>query len=118
MLLRNAEDQLAASKTQIVALKKKLEEVEKAKAQAERAWDQAEQDRYNVEMVGTEEAFRAEVPGVCRTYCSQTWYEALNQAGVETLSALRKAENVYYLLPSSSLFPLFRGFMQSPRWQR
>ena len=35
VLLRNAEDQLAASKTQIIALKKKLEEVEKAK----RAWD-------------------------------------------------------------------------------
>ena len=41
VLLRNAEDQLAASKTQIVALKKKLEEAEKVKVQAERARDQA-----------------------------------------------------------------------------
>ena len=41
VLLLNAEDQLAASKTQIIALKKKLEEAEKVKVQAERARDQA-----------------------------------------------------------------------------
>ena len=47
-------------------------------------------------MAETEEAFRAKVPGVCRTYYSQTWYEALNQVGVKASSVLRKAENVYY----------------------
>ena len=39
VLLRNADDQLAASKTHIVALKKKLEEAMKAKVQAKRARD-------------------------------------------------------------------------------
>ena len=39
VLLRNADDQLAAFKTHIVALKKKLEEAEKAKVQAKRARD-------------------------------------------------------------------------------
>ena len=39
VLLRNAEDQLAASKTHIVTLKKKLEEAEKVKVQAKRARD-------------------------------------------------------------------------------
>ena len=96
MLICNAEDQLATSKTQIVALKKKFEEAEKAKVQVERVRDQAEQDRYDVGVVETEEAFRAEVLGVCRTYCFQTWYEALNQVAVEALFALRRAENVYY----------------------
>ena len=47
-------------------------------------------------MAETEEALRAEVLGVCMIYYSQTWYEALNQAGVKASSALRRAENVYY----------------------
>ena len=47
-------------------------------------------------MVETEETLKAEVMKVCRNYCSQVWYEALNQAGVEASSALRKAESVYY----------------------
>ena len=46
----------------IISLKKKLEEVEKAK-------DQAEQDGYDVGVAETEEALRAKVMGVCRTYC-------------------------------------------------
>ena len=47
-------------------------------------------------MAETEEALRAEVLGVCRTYCHQVWNKALNQAGVEASSVLRKAESVYY----------------------
>ena len=45
LLLRGAEDQLAASKEQIVALKKRLEEVEKAKDQAEKAREEAKKAR-------------------------------------------------------------------------
>ena len=95
MLLRNAEDQLAASKTQIIALKKKLEKAERENEQAERAWDQVKQDGYNAGVAEIEEALRVEVLGVYRTYCSQMWYEALNRAGVEASSSLRKAKNVY-----------------------
>ena len=47
-------------------------------------------------VVETEEAFRFEVTGVCRVYCSQLWNEALNQAGVEASLALKRAKNVYY----------------------
>ena len=46
-------------------------------------------------MAETEEALRAEVLGVCRNFCLQVWNEALNQAGVEASSILRKAEMVY-----------------------
>ena len=111
-MLRNAEDQLAASKTQIAVLKKKLEEVEKAKALAEKAneevekaKEEAEQYRYDVGVAETEDALRAEVPSVCRTYCILVWDEALNQAVVEASSVPRKAESVYYppvIHPSSS----------------
>ena len=47
-------------------------------------------------MAEIEDALRAEVLGVCRIYYAQTWDEALNQAGVEASSVLRKAENIYY----------------------
>ena len=42
-------------------------------------------------VVETEEAFRAEALEVCRNYCLQEWNKALNQAGVEAASALRRA---------------------------
>ena len=112
MLLRSTEEQLTSSKTQVSALKNKLEEVEKAKVLAEKAKDEAEkakdeteQRRYNVRVAETEDALRAEVPAVYRTYCTVVWDEALNQAGVEVSSILRKPESIYYpstIRPSSS----------------
>ena len=83
---------MAASKEQLVTLKKQLEEVKKlrdqtekakaeakkAKAKAEREKDEAKQHGYDVDVVETEDALRAEVPAVCRAYCAQTWEEALN----------------------------------------
>ena len=33
---------------------------------------------------------------VCRIYCAKAWDEALNRAGVEASSELRKPENVFY----------------------
>ena len=96
LLLHTVEDNLATSKTQIAALKKKLEEVEKAREEANKAKDEAEQHDYDVGMAETEDALRAEVPAVCRTYCALTWDEALNQAGVKASSVLRKAGSVCY----------------------
>ena len=102
-LAREANDQLAASKEQLAALKKQLEEAqrlrdqaEKAKAKAERERDEAEQHGYDVGMVETEDALRAEVPVVCHAYCIQTWEEALNRAGIDSSSELRKPENIFF----------------------
>ena len=81
-LMREANDQLAASKEQLVTLKKQLEEaqklkdqakkakakVEKAKAEAEKEKDEAEQHGYDVGVAETEDTLRAEVPTVCRAY--------------------------------------------------
>ena len=47
-------------------------------------------------MTETEEALRAEVSRVCRTYYFQVWNEAFNQAGVEASFVLKKIESVYY----------------------
>ena len=92
LLLRSTEEQLTSSKTQVAALKKKLEEVEKVKAlvekakdkaekakdEAEKTKDEAEQHGYDVGVAETEDALRAEVLAVCRTYCTLVWDEALN----------------------------------------
>ena len=76
---------MATSRTQIAALKKKLEEVkkarvlaEKAREGAEKAKDEAEQHGYDVGVAEIEDALRAEVPAVCRTYCALTWDKAFN----------------------------------------
>ena len=47
-------------------------------------------------MVETEDALKAEVPAVCRTYCALVCDEAPNQVGVEASSVLRKAKSIYY----------------------
>ena len=47
-------------------------------------------------VVEIKEALRAEVVGMCRTYCIQVWNETLNQVGVGASSALRRAKNFYY----------------------
>ena len=109
-LAREANDQLAASKEQLATLKKQLGEAQrlrdqaekakveakKAKAKAERERDEAEQHGYDVGVAETEDALRAEVPAVCRAYCTQTWEEALNRAGIDAFSKLRKPENIFF----------------------
>ena len=75
---------------------KSREEAEKAKVEVKQATNMAEQKGYDLGVAETEETLRAEVLVVCRIYCAQTWDEALNRAGVEASSELRKAENVFY----------------------
>ena len=109
-LAREANDQLAAGKEQLATLRKQLEEaqklrvqaekakaeVEEAKAKADREKDEAEQHGYNVGMAETKDALRAEVPVIYRAYCAQTWEEALNQAGIDAFSKLRRPENTAF----------------------
>ena len=40
--------------------------------EAENARDEAKQHGYDVGVAETEDALKAEVPTVCRTYCAQT----------------------------------------------
>ena len=73
-------------------------QAEEDKLKAEKERDEAEQHGYDVGVAETEEALWAEVPAVCRAYCTQTWEEALNQAGVEAASGLRKPESIIFPL--------------------
>ena len=70
-------------------------EAEFAKTEAESSKEKAEEEAYNLGVAETQATLKAQVPGVCRLYCSQVWNESLKQAGVETSSDLWKVENVY-----------------------
>ena len=94
----------------MAALKKQLEEVrrlrdqaekarvqaEEDKAKAEKERDEAEQHGYDVGVVETEDSLTVKVPTVCLAYCTQTWEEALNQAGIDASSKLRKPKNIIF----------------------
>ena len=56
-------------------------------------------------MAETEATLRAQVSAVCRTYCAKTWEEALNRAGVEASSELRRPENLYFPLAIQASAP-------------
>ena len=78
-------------------------QAEEDKVKAEKERDEAEQHGYDVGVPETEDALWAEVPAVCRAYCAQTWEEALNQAGVEASSELRRLESIIF--PSALQIP-------------
>ena len=73
-------------------------QAEEDKAKVEKERDEAEQHGYDVGGAETEDTLRAEVPAVCRAYCTQTWEETLNQAGIDASSELRKPENIVFPL--------------------
>ncbi|XP_030924762.1 uncharacterized protein LOC115973614 [Quercus lobata] len=91
--LLEAEDQLQIVKEQISDLKKRLisaenakgvaeyardeavrakQEAEFARNEAEAARDKAEDEGYNMGVVETQASLKAQIPGVCRLYCSQS----------------------------------------------
>ena len=72
------------------------EEAEFARTEAECSKEKAEEEAYDAGVAKTEAALKAQVPGVCRLYCSQVWNEALKRAGVDASSDLWKAECVFY----------------------
>ena len=72
------------------------QEAEFARNEAEAARDKAEDEGYNTGVAETQASLKAQIPGVCRLYCSQVWEEALKRAGVDASSDLWKAESIFY----------------------
>ena len=60
------------------------------------ARDKAEEEGYEAGVAETQASLKAQIPRVCRLYCSQVWDEALKRVGVEASSDLWKAESVFY----------------------
>ena len=72
------------------------QEVEFARTEAEMARDKAEEEGYEAGVAETQASLKAQIPRVCRLYCSQVWDEALKRARVVASSDLWKAESVFY----------------------
>ena len=71
-----------------------------------------EEASYERGVLEMEQRLAKEVAKVCRDYCTMTWMEALNSAGVSVDSELRRTESVFFLehikevpadLPSTAL---------------
>ena len=82
---------------------------------AKKAAKVAEAVAYEHGLVETEAKLTTEVTVVCRDYCAETYYEALDRVGVHVDSDLRKTDKVYYpediredptALPPLIAFPL------------
>ena len=69
-----------------------------ARAEAECSKEKAKEEAHDLGVAETQATLKAQVPGVCKLYCSQVWNEALKQAGVEASFDLWKVEHVYYPL--------------------
>ena len=65
-------------------------------SEVESSKEKTEEEAYDLGVAETQATIKAQVPGVCRRYCSQIWNEALKLAGVEASSDLWKVKNVYY----------------------
>ena len=72
------------------------QEAEFARNEAESAREMAEDEGYNAGVAETQAFLKAQIPGVCRLYCSQVWEEALKQVGVDASSDLWKVESIFY----------------------
>ena len=53
------------------------------RAEAESSKEKAKDEAYDLGVAETQATLKAQVPRVCRFYCSQVWNKALKQAGVE-----------------------------------
>ena len=64
------------------------EEAVFARVEVERSKEKAEEEAYDLGVAETQATLKAQVPGVCRLYCSQVWNKALKQAGINASSDL------------------------------
>ena len=72
--------------------------LKKSEADLAKARNKAKEEGYEAGVAETQASLKAQIPGVCKLYCSQVWEEALKRAGVEASSDLWKAEDVFYPL--------------------
>ena len=88
---------LATEKAAVLDLKAELQKAQEALKVAQEAAKATEATAYERGVLEMEARLTAEVTMVCRDYCAETYYQALDQAGVPADSDLRRADQIYYL---------------------
>ena len=87
---------LATEKAAVLDLQSKLLRAEEALKVAQEAAIAAETLAYERGVPETETRLTAEVTTVCREYCTETYSQALDRAGILANSDLRRTDQVYY----------------------
>jgi len=95
-LLHVTEINLATKKVLVLELKAKLQKAKDAAQAAKVAAEATEKATFGRGVVETEERLAEQVAEVCRDYCTESWMEALNRAGISADSELRKTENMFF----------------------
>ena len=83
---------LATEKAAVLDLKAELQKAHEALKVAQEAAKAVETAAYKRGVLETEARLTAEVTVVCRDYCVETYYQALDRAGVPVDSDLRRAD--------------------------
>ena len=87
---------LATKKAAVLDLKAKLQKAQEALNMAKETTKAAEAAAYEHGILETEARLTVEVTVVCRDYCVETYYKALDRAGIPANFDLRRADKVYY----------------------
>ena len=87
---------LATEKVAVLDLKAELQKAYEALKVAQEAAKAVETAAYKRGVLETEVRLTAEVTVVCRDYYAETYYQALDRAGVLADSDMRRADQVYY----------------------
>ena len=87
---------LATEKAAVLDLKAKLLNTQEALKVAQEAAKAVETAAYERGILEMEARLTAEVMVVCRDYCTETYFQALDLAGIPVEFDLRRADQVYY----------------------
>ena len=87
---------LATEKAAVLDLKAKLQKAQETLKVAQEAAKATEAVAYERGVLETKARLTAEVMVVCRDYCAETYFQALDRAGVLADSDPRRANQVYY----------------------
>ena len=87
---------LTTKKAAVLDLKAELQKAQEALKVAQEAAKAAETAAYERGILETEARLTGEVTVVCRDYCTETYFQALDRAGIPTDFYLRRADQVYY----------------------
>ena len=95
-LLYTIQINLATEKAAVLDLKAELQKAQEALKVAKEAAKAVEAAAYERGVLETEVRLTVEVTVVCRDYCTKTYYQALDRAGVPADLDLTRADQVYY----------------------
>ena len=87
---------LATEKTVALDLKAELQKAQEALKVAQEVAKATETAAYERGILETEARLTAKVTVVCRDYCTETYFHALDRARIPVDSDLRRANQVYY----------------------